>query len=445
MGTNITDFSPLERIAKLDPLTGLANRNLMNEKLNEAIEEADQTGLIVALMFIDLDRFKEVNDTMGHHAGDAVLIEISARLKKLVLPTDTIARLGGDEFAIIFRGLETIGPLSDISQNILKCINKPIAIGEVKASVGGSIGIAFYPLDESDSKELLKSADMAMYQAKADGRNCFRLHSADMKHAITSRLALKNDLHHALERNEFYLHYQPILGNDGEDIIGVETLLRWNNSKHPNILTSDIISIIESNDTICAIGEWVLRTACTQFQNWVDNGFDPGILSVNISVAQVKSSNFVNLINEIIYDTNIEPGRLDLEITESISFGYTDDLINKLREIHSFGISISIDDFGMGYSNFSYLQKIPAQRLKIDNSFIHSLSSKNGVQIVSAIIALANSLGLFVIAEGVESGSQFEILKQLKCQGLQGFFFYKPMSGLEMEQLMNDTGRKNNI
>jgi len=429
----------LEDAARYDALTGLANRKLFHERLNDALRRADRgEKCLVALLYLDIDLFKEVNDSLGHHAGDLVLQEVASRLKKLVRQTDTVSRLGGDEFTVILENVLHVDPACDIAQKIVDSINVPIFIGKIKVHVGASVGVTFYPMDDTDSAGLIRDADLAMYKAKSDGRNCYRLHSNELRNLVSIRTELKSHLHFALERNELSLHYQLKVNRSGEKIMGVEALLRWNNAAYPLVSPADFIPLAEETGLIIPIGEWVLATACRQFKMWLDEGLEPGILAVNLSTKQFKQVDLFEMIDKILIETGLSPSRLELEITESMAMQNADESVIILEKLRGLGVSIAIDDFGTGYSSLSYLKRFPVQRLKIDQSFVEGIESDtDGAAIVSAVIAMARSLNLEVTAEGVETEQQMTKLVSLNCDEYQGYLFSKPIAANKLGELLH--------
>ena len=428
----------LEQFARYDTLTGLPNRRLFHERLDEALLRADRgQKSLVALLFIDLDQFKEINDSLGHHAGDLVLQEVAARLKSVVRQTDTVSRLGGDEFTIILENVLHVDPVCDIAQKVIDSISMPMFILDTKVNIGASIGVTFYPMDDNGSDGLIKDADLAMYQAKGDGRNCYRLHSDELRNQVSTRTALKAELRYALERNELSLHYQVKVDHGGKKIMGVEALLRWNNAAFPTVSPLEFIPLAEETGLIIPIGEWVLATACRQFKAWLDAGFDPGILAVNLSAKQFKQPDLFEMIEKILLDTGLNASRLELEITESMAMHNAEESIIILDKLRVLGVSIAIDDFGTGYSSLSYLKRFPVQRLKIDKSFVQDIESDtDGSVIVSAVIAMAKNLRLEVTAEGVETQLQMSKLTSLNCDEYQGYLFARPISAVKLGELL---------
>ena len=434
----------LEDIARYDTLTGLPNRKLFHERLHEALLRADRgQKSLVALLYVDLDHFKEVNDSLGHHAGDLVLQEIASRLKNLVRQTDTVSRLGGDEFTVILENVLHVDPVCNIAQKVVDSVCAPILVMGSKVHVGASIGVTFYPMDDNDCEGLIRDADLAMYQAKADGRNCYRLHSNELRKQVSVRTALKAQLHYALERNELTLHYQIKVNPDGKKITGIEALLRWNNATYSNVSPAEFIPLAEETGLIIPIGKWVLETACRQFKLWLDEGLEPGVLAVNLSAKQFKQSDLFEMIQSVLMETGLNPARLELEITESMAMHNADESIIILAKLRDLGVSIAIDDFGTGYSSLSYLKRFPVQRLKIDQSFVHDIQTDHdGLTIVSAIIAMAKSLDLEVTAEGVETEQQLSKLRALDCDEYQGYLFARPVESGKLSELLQAQGKQ---
>lgn len=433
----------LKNIARYDTLTGLPNRKLFHERLNAALLRADRgQKSLVALLFVDIDRFKEINDSMGHHAGDLVLQEVATRLKNLVRQTDTVSRLGGDEFSVILENVLHVDPVCDIAQKVVDSISAPIYIMDAKVHVEACIGVTFYPMDDRDSEGLVRDAGLAMNQAKAEGRNCYRLHSNELRNLVSVRTALKAQLRYALERRELSLHYQLKVNQGGIKIVGVEALLRWNNASYPNISPVEFIPLAEETGLIIPIGEWVLDTACRQFKLWLDEGLEPGVLAVNLSAKQFKQPDLFETIHRVLMETGLSPSCLELEITESMAMHNADESIVILEKLRMLGVSIAIDDFGTGYSSLSYLKQFPVQRLKIDQSFVQDIESDHdGSPIVSAIVAMAKSLGLEVTAEGVETQQQMSKLSSLNCDEYQGYLFARPVTADKLGELLHAQGK----
>lgn len=427
----------LAYLAQYDHLTGLANRTLFKDRLTQAFARADRNNEQVALMFLDLDNFKVVNDTLGHDAGDIILQAVAERLKKCVRATDTVARLGGDEFIIILDGL----PKSDVpvvvAQKIINGLAPPFHVGEREVFITTSIGISLYPMDAKNAKDLLKYADRSMYRAKEKGCSNYQFYAAEMNLRATERLTFRSGLYHALDRDEFVLHYQPIVNLRSGKIIGLEALLRWNLPDYGLLYPNRFIDLAEETELIIPIGEWVMRSACASVQKWLNSNLLPFRISVNLSARQFRQKELFNVINHILLETELEPGRLELELTEGTLMEQTETSSSTLMRLKDLGVRISIDDFGTGYSSLSYLRKFPIDTLKIAQTFVKDLTNNSDDAAISkAIIAMAHSLRLEVIAEGVETVEQLSILYAQGCDAAQGYYLGKPLDETEIPTLL---------
>jgi len=418
----------LHRLAYFDSLTGLPNRILFNDRLHQALTDARRRHRLVALMLLDIDRFKIVNDTLGHEAGDCLLREIADRLKHSIRDSDTVSRLGGDEFALVFADVVDIQRVAQLAQKVLSQFAEPVAIGGREVFTGASIGIALYPADTEDADSLLKFADSAMYHAKEGGRNNYQFYSHEMTASVQARLRLETDLRRALDNHEFFLHYQPQVDARSDRITGVEALLRWRDPEGNTIPPAQFIPLAEDTGLIVPIGKWVLETACAQLKRWRDDGHDELTLSVNVASRQIRDLMFPGSVSQAIASSGIPPHALELEITESILLEHSDETLRTLNDLKKIGVTLAIDDFGTGYSSLSYLKRFPIDRVKIDQSFVRDLANDNDdLAIVRAIIALARAMRLSVIAEGVETGEQLALLRREDCHEYQGYFFAYPM------------------
>jgi len=419
----------LHRLAYFDSLTGLPNRVLFNDRLQQALTDARRRDRLVALMLLDIDRFKVVNDTLGHEAGDALLREVGARLQHSIRDGDTVSRLGGDEFALVFADVGDIQRVAQLAQKVLSKFAAPVTLGGNEIFIGASIGIALYPADTLDADSLLKFADSAMYHAKESGRNNFQFYSQDMTASVQARLRLETDLRRALDKRELFLHYQPQVDARSNRITGVEALLRWRDASGALISPAQFIPLAEDTGLIVPIGQWVLETACAQLKRWHDAGQGEMIMSVNVASRQLRDPMFREIVSQAIAASGIPAQSLELEITESVLLEHSNDMLRTLNELKWLGVSLAIDDFGTGYSSLSYLKRFPIDRLKIDQSFVRDLADDNNdLAIVRAIIALARAMRLAVIAEGVETAEQLELLRCEDCHQYQGYFFAHPMS-----------------
>ena len=424
-------------MAHHDALTGLPNRRLMQDRLNQAILHARRQQRHVGLMFIDLDRFKVVNDTLGHETGDSVLRDIARRLTKLVREGDTVSREGGDEFVIILPDLEKPESAQVVANKILFELAKPIEVGGQEITVTGSIGISHYPNDATDVQQLLKHADSAMYQAKDAGRNTIRFFTSDLNFLLSKRMEVELRLRRGIERNEFFLRYQPQVDVGTGKIIGAEALLRWNDPNLGEIFPKDFISVAEELGLIIPLGEWIFRTACRQLKAWDAEGFSDLTISVNLSPRQFVSRKLLPSIKAAILETGINASRIDLEITEAMAMRNIEQSIEILTELRRLGSTVSIDDFGVGYSSLGQLKRLPVQTIKIDHSFISQVpDDPNSCSITEAIIAMGKRLHLRVVAEGIEQNSQLEFLRANGCDAFQGYLFSHPLTAAEATALL---------
>ncbi len=431
----------LIHLAHRDALTNLPNRMLLQDRLRQTLVQAKRTRTPVALMFLDLDRFKGINDTLGHATGDHLLQAVAERVAACVRESDTVARLGGDEFTVLLTNLAQAQDAAKVAQKILDALAKPFLFGGSELFITASIGITIYPTDESDIDGLLKNADAAMYRAKAQGRNMFQFYTEEMNARTLERLTLENGLRHALERSEFLLCYQPQIDLRTGRISGAEALLRW---RHPNLgllSPARFIPIAEETGLIVPIGEWALRVACVQSQAWQATGSAPIRMAVNLSGRQFRDRRFIEAIVRILRDTAFPPLQLDLELTEGIVMENAQATVAILRELNGMGLRFSIDDFGTGYSSLSHLKRFPIHVLKIDPSFVRDVTTDTTDQaIVKSIIALAHSLRLTVIAEGVETKEQAAFLLANGCDEMQGHVFSEALSSKAFTTLL-ESGR----
>lgn len=418
----------LEYHANHDVLTGLANRHRLSVCLQQAISSARRSGLMVAVLLLDLDRFKVINDSLGHAIGDEVLQAVASRLRACVRATDTVARLGGDEFVVVIPDLEDANNVSLVARKILNALGLPVSVANQDMYIGASIGISLFPQDGSDEGSLLKNVDMAMYRAKQTGRANYKFFTEDIRADNRERHALEAELHQALSRGDLLLHYQPKVSLRTGRIVGVEALIRWQHRERGMIPPSKFISVAEDTGLIVPLGAWVLRTACEQGRAWQANGTNRINIAVNLSARQFRHHDLVGLVRQTIRDTGIDPAWLDLEITESVIMQDAQEAVATMLELKKLGVRLSLDDFGTGYSSLNYLSKFPLDNLKIDQSFVEGIgASSHDTTIVKAVIALAHNLNLNVIAEGVESQSQIDFLQMHGCDEVQGYYFSKPV------------------
>ncbi|EAZ87973.1 putative bifunctional diguanylate cyclase/phosphodiesterase, partial [Crocosphaera chwakensis] len=422
----------LEYRAFYDTLTDLPNRNYFDEKLEVALVEAKKNDYLMALLFLDLDSFKNVNDTLGHKIGDQLLKSFAQRLSCCVRNDDVVSRWGGDEFTLLLPQINSPEDTINLAQRILDDLKQPFEISGHQLYIKTSIGIAIYPQDGEDAETLLKNADAALYRAKERGRNHYRFYRSTMTSKASLLLKLENLLYQALEEESFSLYYQPQLKLTTHKISGMEALLRWYHPELGHISPMRLIPLAEQTDLIIPISIWVLKTACQQNKAWQKQGFSPIPIAVNLSPKQFQQPNLVNIVSQVLEETELEPYLLELEITETAIMENSDFSQETLRQLRDLGVQISLDDFGTGYSSLGYLQKFPITTLKIDQSFIQNLqnNSKN-TAIISAIIALGKSFDLRVVAEGVETLQQLELLQRLNCQEIQGFWFSRPLKSAD--------------
>lgn len=426
------DEARLEFLAHHDALTGLPNRSLFRDRCQEALLRARRSESRLGLMFIDLDHFKQINDSLGHDVGDRLLQLATERLRECVRETDTVARLGGDEFTILL-DLKESQDAGRIADKLLAALARPFTLGGRELFISASAGISFYPSDGDDVQTLLKNADAAMYRAKALGRNTYQFFAAEMNAQVSEVLMMTNGLRVALERNEFVLHYQPIIDLASGRVNALEALLRWNHPELGIVPPGRFISIAENTGLIVPIGEWALKNACMQMMAWQMKGIAPQRMAVNLSVRQFKQKNLAQRIEAILHETGLASHFLELEITESMVMEDPAAAERVLDRLHEMGIHLAVDDFGTGYSSLSYLKRFPIDFLKIDRSFVHDIPhDQNDAAIARAIIALAGSLELRVVAEGVETEAQRTFLKAVGCQEAQGYLFGRPIGAEEM-------------
>ncbi|MCE7901638.1 MAG: GGDEF domain-containing response regulator [Gammaproteobacteria bacterium PRO9] len=427
----------LNFLAQFDPLTGIPNRQFFNDQLNRATARASRDGRKVALLFLDLDAFKVVNDTLGHDAGDRLLKEVATRIGRSVRSGDVIARLGGDEFAVMLEGLPSAREVEAVASSLLDVVSQPYHIADRQLSITTSIGITMYPNDHSDTQMLLKNADIAMYQAKENGRNNFQFFHEQMHADLMAYHELEGDIREALRLGEFHLAYQPKVNVRLSRLQGLEALLRWTSPKRGTVSPSDFIPVAEESGHIIPLGYWVLDQVCATLRAWQDRGLTPVPVSVNVSARQFQQANFHKRVAEVLQKHAIDPSLIEIELTEGLVM---DDIRNaqaELARLKGIGVRISIDDFGTGYSCLSYLRRFPIDVLKIDKSFVQEIGgSRDGESIIDAIISLAKSLRLETVAEGVETTGQLHFLLDHGCHVAQGYLFGKPMLQQYVEPLL---------
>ncbi len=429
----------LRQLAFQDSLTRLANRVLFRDRVQHALERAQRSGQPVAVMFLDLDNFKTINDSLGHGEGDRLLVATARQLVRHTRASDTVARLGGDEFTLLLPEIKRSEDAAIVAERIQANLSQPLNLGGHEVFVTPSIGIAVFPKDGEDAETLLKNADMAMYLAKRQGRNLYRFYDATLNEAAIKRLTMENQLRKAIERNELSLHYQPQLDLPRSCICGVEALVRWTNELLGTVSPAELIPLAEETGLIVPIGEWVLRAACRQAKAWRVAGIGLERIAVNISVLQFVQPGFTGLVAQILTETGLEPEVLELEITESLLMKDPEGALHTLRTLKSLGVQLAIDDFGTGYSSLSRLKQLPLDRLKIDKVFVRDVNSQpNDAAIATAVIAMAGSMGLRVIAEGVENEAQLRFLESKHCNEIQGYYLSRPLPTAEMTAMLRE-------
>ncbi|MEO5676850.1 MAG: EAL domain-containing protein [Usitatibacter sp.] len=441
LAQDITERLNTERtihyMAHHDALTGMPNRRLMQDRLHQAIMAARRKQRHVAVLFIDLDRFKVVNDSLGHDTGDFILKEVARRLVSCVREGDTVSREGGDEFVVILPDLEKPEHARLVGDKILQELARSVEIGGHEIHVTPSIGISHYPNDATDVQQLLKQADTAMYQAKDAGRNTIRFFTNDLNFLLARRLEVETRLRKAIEHEEFFLRYQPQVNLADGRICGMEALIRWNDPQKGEIPPKDFIFVAEELGLIVPMGEWVFRTACRQLRSWDDAGLAPITVSINISPRQFMSRNLVANLLAIVHETGADPHRIELEITETMIMRNIEQSIETLAQLRALGMQVAMDDFGVGYSSLNQLTRLPASSMKIDRSFIMKVpEDASTTSITEAIIAMAKRLKLRVIAEGVENRAQLDFLRTNQCEAFQGYLFSRPITALEATAML---------
>ncbi len=438
---DITDRRELEQQllqqATHDSLTDLPNRILLLDRIEQAILQAKKQKSILAFLFIDLDKFKMTNDTLGHGIGDRLIQLIANRLLIATDDFDTVARLGGDEFVILMTSITTEEEAEEKANELLQSIQQPVQIDQHNITITASIGICYYPKDGNDVETLMKNADLSMYHAKDSGRNTFKIFEPDMNNRLINTMQLDNALRDALQNNEFTLAYQPLVDIINNRIMGVEALIRWNSKILGPVSPIEFINVAEENGLIIEIGKWVLETACKQLKEWHNIGLKDLIISVNISERQFKQSNLLEIVDDALDKAKLDARYLELELTESLLIENIDSIVNIMTALKERGVGLSIDDFGTGYSSLAYLKRFPIDKLKIDQSFINVMvSDKNDAAIAKAVVNLGHTLSLTVLAEGVETKSQLDLIKEYSCDYAQGYYFSKPIPAEEILDYM---------
>jgi diguanylate cyclase (GGDEF)-like protein/PAS domain S-box-containing protein len=420
-------------LAYYDALTGLPNRMLLHDRLNNALAAAVRRGTSAALLFLDLDRFKIINDSLGHSFGDLLLQQVANRLKSEIRQNDTVARVGGDEFLIVLASVESVAEVEAIAVRIVNSVTGEFIIQGRSLSVTCSLGISMFPTHGKDGETLIKNADAAMYSAKEQGCNTHCFFTDAMNTLVTERLTLENSLRLSIERNELFLVYQPQVNIASGRVTGLEALVRWQHPEWGLVMPDRFIRVAENCGLITAIGEWVLRTACHQMKSWQNEGIVVVPVAVNVSAVQFRQEGFRELIREVLRETGLDPQYLELELTESILLSNADVMFDVLQDLKEMGLKLVVDDFGTGYSSLSYLRQYPVTKLKIDRSFISDVAvNPDDAAITTAIINMAKSLNLKVIAEGVEDEAQLSFLREHKCDEFQGYYFSRPLNRLDL-------------
>lgn len=440
---DITDLKEANRkmqhLALFDPLTGLANRRLFIDRLHQSILNTRRHNTITALFFLDLDQFKRINDTLGHQAGDQLLLIIAERLTSCVRNQDTVARLGGDEFTILLNNVTDTDKIASIAKNILYKLKEPVRLGKHEVIVSTSIGITLAPTDSSCSDTLMKNADLALYMAKDNGRDGYYFFTEDLNIRANKLLETENELRDAIKNNDFHLHYQPQVSLKTGEITSVEALIRWEHPTKGDIPPSEFISIAEETGLIVQIGEWVLRNACLEIKKITDLTGKELRVAVNLSPRQFDDPQLITVVSSALENSGLCPENLEIEVTEGMLMNDINVVIDQLTNIKSTGSTITIDDFGSGYSSFSYLKSLPVDILKIDQSFVYDIPEDlDAMEIASAVIAVAHKLNLKVVAEGVENIDQRDFLVINKCDFAQGYFFSHPISAMQLTKLFTE-------
>jgi diguanylate cyclase (GGDEF)-like protein len=418
----------ISRVAQHDTLTNLPNRTLFNDRLTQAISLADRQRKKLAVLFVDLDQFKRINDSLGHAMGDKLLRSVAGRLMSCVRRSDTVCRLGGDEFVILLTQVEHAEDAAISARKILRAVAAPHIVDDKSLDISVSIGGSTYPADGLDVESLMSQADAAMYEAKLHGRNGYQFYRGDMRTRVAKRLLLEGDLRYALGRKEFLLHYQPKINLQTGQFTGMEALIRWIHPEHGLLVPSVFVPIAEECGLIVPIGQWVLLEACRQSREWTDAGLVTVPVAVNVSAAEFRAKDFLSGVRAALIATGVEPKNLELELTESVLMEDAESAVITLLALKAMGVQLAIDDFGTGFSSFTYLQRFPVDTLKIDRSFVQQIAAyPGGINLVSAMINIGKSLNQKVVAEGVENRSQLNFLQDHGCDDGQGYYFSHPV------------------
>lgn len=432
--------SQVEHLAYHDPLTGLPNRALFFDRLLVALAQGERYGHRTAVLFLDIDRFKNFNDSLGHAVGDQILRVAARRLKDVVRRVDTVSRFGGDEFTLIIQKLDDAASAARIAQKILNELRVPFTIGDRELSVSVSIGISIHPDDGADINELVRNADSAMYRAKDTGRDCYQLYTSAMNEQTLQNLELESRLRYAIDQRELVVYYQPLVDLRGNRVFGYEALVRWQHPTRGLLSPGEFIPIAESSGLIVPMGYWILNEACRQGRFWADRSGEAPLIAVNLSARQLQQPDLVSRVKLALEQSGLEPSSLELEVTESNAMQNPEYSIQLLTEIRKLGVRVALDDFGSGYSSLGYLRQLPIDTLKLDKEFIHDLTKESNASIVTAVIQMAHSLGLKVVAEGVETEQQLKALRERDCDRIQGFICSPPMPPQDLDLLLWRSG-----
>jgi diguanylate cyclase (GGDEF)-like protein len=424
-------------LAYHDPLTELPNRLRFNERLTEAIKQAEIAREKLAVVYLDLDNFKLINDSLGHQKGDELLYEAALRLSEIVEGRYMAARVGGDEFCILITGINDRDSIVNVIHKMLDSFNKPFVIDLHEFHISSSIGVSFFPADGNDPEALVGNADLTMYEAKAAGKNTYKFCSDEIKQRFKEKAKLRNNLYKALDRDEIAVHYQPVINLHDSSIAGLEALMRWRTAKVHDISPAEFIPLAEETGLITIFGKWLIIQVCRQIKTWKDSGLNSPRVSVNLSEKQLKQPGFVNFITSVLHDYGLDHDVLEFEITERVVFKGNEEIISVLEELKRLGFLLSIDDFGVDYSSFLNVKKLPIDKIKIDMQFIQGIkANRKDTAIVEAIINLSHNLGLCVVAEGIETNDHLDFLIHRDCDQGQGFLFYKPMPGNQIDKIL---------
>jgi diguanylate cyclase (GGDEF)-like protein len=428
-----------EQIVNYDDLTGLPNRALFQDRLRQVLSHARRTRKLAAMHLVDIDFFKDINETMGHDAGDALLKGIGERLAACIRTSDTVARLGGDEFAVIQVEPVDLDGVAVLAQKLLDCLEQPFVIADQEVHTNASIGVTVYPNDADNPEDLMRNADVALYHGKGEGRGTYRFFVAKMNDDIQKRRMIEADMRRGLENGEFLLHYQPKLNLAQNQITGFEALVRWQHPERGYLSPGEFIPVAERSKLILPLGEWALGEACRQNKAWTDAGLGRAKVAVNLSAVQLGDGAFTGALKAALAASGLDPGQLELEITESLAMKDPQAMIELFHEFTALGLSLSIDDFGTGYSSLSYLRNFPVQRIKIDKAFVDDIGNGDGDNsgaIARAVTTLGHSFGMEITAEGVESEDQLRFLADLGCDEIQGYYFSRPLPAAEAEEFL---------